>query len=180
MSSASAKHPQPDLRLAAVGLGSNLEDRLAHLRRGVAHLRSLHQSSPATFRVSRIYETAPADCPPDSPSFLNAAAVFETSLPPLELLDRLQACEIACGRPPNHGFHTPRTLDLDLLLLGDLSLSHPRLTLPHPRISLRPFVLLPLAELLPDIHLPEQSLPLARLADNFRTHCGVAIFPESL
>lgn len=167
--------------LVAVGLGSNLGNRLRFLREGVNFLRQLHKGNSAEFQTSQIYETAPVDCPPNSPSFLNAAVAFSTHLPPLELLDALQKFEVLSGRPMDHGFHTPRTLDLDLLVYGEVEFKHPRLTLPHPRILERAFVLLPLADLLPDYHPPGSAHCFREAALLLATRdCGVAIYPESL
>jgi 2-amino-4-hydroxy-6-hydroxymethyldihydropteridine diphosphokinase len=168
--------------VVAVGLGSNLGDRLGFLRQGVNFLRQLHEGSPANFRTSKIYETSPVDCPPDSPSFLNAAVVLLSARPPLELLEVLQAFEVRCGRPTEHGFHTPRTLDLDLLVYGLVELQHPRLILPHPRALERAFVLLPLVDLMPEYCPPGSVLSFREAAEALLSgrDCGVAICPESL
>lgn len=135
----------------AVALGSNLGDRLQHLRRGVARLR--HGTNVQGLVLSRIYETEPVGGPLEQEAYLNATAVFFCSLEPAALLALLLHIEQQEGRVrlyPN----SPRTLDLDLLLCDGLELELPGLTLPHPRMHLRAFVLAPLAEIAPDWVVP--------------------------
>lgn len=139
---------------AGIALGSNLGDSSAIMKEAVGHLRSLHGSLGGQFLVSSLHETAPVDCPPDSPTFLNGVVELETELPPVGLLRHLQSLEERFGRPREHGYHHPRTLDLDLLYCDDLTLSCAELELPHPRILDRLFVLAPLAEIRPDLQLP--------------------------
>jgi 2-amino-4-hydroxy-6-hydroxymethyldihydropteridine diphosphokinase len=141
---------------AGIALGSNLGNREAHLTRAVADLKSLHEGG--AFLVSSFHETEPLDCRADAPLFLNAVVELETSFRPLDLLAKLQGLEVAAGRSRIHAFHAPRTLDLDLLYCDEMSLDHPDLKLPHPRITERIFVLAPLAELRPDIMLPGWSM----------------------
>lgn len=136
-----------------VALGSNLGDRGLHLAAARHHLLALHEG-PGPFLCSRVYETEPVDCPEGSPAFWNAAIELSTSLAPLEVLDALQGVERMLGRPAQHGFHAPRTIDLDLLYCDAISLACDRLTLPHPRIAERLFVLRPLADICPDRILP--------------------------
>jgi 2-amino-4-hydroxy-6-hydroxymethyldihydropteridine diphosphokinase len=107
--------------------------------------------------VSSVYRSAPVDAA--GPDFFNAVAALHTSLEPLPLLDALQATEQQFGRQRPYP-NAPRTLDLDLLLLGDLQLQTPRLTLPHPRLHQRAFVLQPLLEIAPGLAVPGQG-PLA-------------------
>ena len=141
---------------AGIALGSNLGDRHAFLQGAVEDLKKIHEGGD--FLLSSFYETDPLDCPPGSPLFLNAAVELETSLPPLVLLDHLQVLECQSGRPGQHEFHGPRTLDLDILYCGRLILHSGKLTLPHPRITERLFVLKPLAEIRPDLSLPGWSM----------------------
>jgi len=139
--------------LAAIGLGSNLGERRATLERAAAALAAL----PRTRRValSQWYETAPVGGPPGQPSFLNGAALLETALTPRELLAELQALERAAGRDrAREARHGPRTLDLDLLVYGQVQLGEPGLTLPHPRLAERRFVLEPLCEIAPELLVP--------------------------
>ena len=147
---------------AGVALGSNLEDRLRHMHSARDHLRALHVEG-APFLCSRIYETEPEDCPPDSPVFLNAAIEFSTDLPPLYLLARLLAIEVRLGRPKVHGHHAPRTIDLDLLYFDNLVLHLPDLELPHPRIASRAFVLQPLNDICPQRVLPGSAMSVEDL-----------------
>jgi 2-amino-4-hydroxy-6-hydroxymethyldihydropteridine diphosphokinase len=108
----------------------------------------------------------PVDCPPGSASFLNAVAEIQVDpaqLSPSGLLARLQAFEIERGRPAQHGRNTPRPLDLDILYFGDLVLKEAGLTLPHPRLVDRLFVLQPLAELRPALVLPGQTSTVREL-----------------
>ncbi len=147
---------------AFVGLGSNLADPHAQLRRAVQALADLAGSRLCA--VSGVYRSA-AIGPGRQPDYLNAAARLETALAPLALLDALQAIEAHQGRVREVRWG-PRTLDLDLLLYGDLELDHPRLRLPHPRLAERDFVLLPLAELAePEMLLPG-GVELGTLAAN--------------
>jgi 2-amino-4-hydroxy-6-hydroxymethyldihydropteridine diphosphokinase len=115
--------------------------------------------------VSSLYETEPVGEITEQREFLNAAARIETELGPEVLLDVCKAIEAERGRMfagPRHG---PRPLDLDLLLLGDLELSSERLTIPHPRVTSRRFVLVPLLELDPDLALPDGTRLSESLAD---------------
>ena len=129
----------------AVALGSNLGDREDHLRSAIAAL----ESSIRHLRVSTFHDTAPLGVGPQ-PTFLNAAAVGETSLPAKTLLDTLLAIEKDLGRErPFPG--APRTLDLDLILYDDAVIDEgPTLIVPHPRFRERRFVLEPLSEIAPD------------------------------
>jgi 2-amino-4-hydroxy-6-hydroxymethyldihydropteridine diphosphokinase len=133
---------------AFIGLGSNLGERETTIRGAVGELASLGD----VVAVSPIYETEPVGFR-DQPDFLNAAVELETDLEPGDLLEGLLSIERALGRKrtfPN----APRTIDLDLLLYGDQVISTPELTLPHPRLHERAFVLVPLAKLVPDLILP--------------------------
>lgn len=129
----------------AVALGSNLGDREDHLRSAIAAL----ESSIRHLRVSTFHDTAPVGVGPQ-PTFLNAAAVGETSLPAKTLLDTLLAIEKDLGRErPFPG--APRTLDLDLIFYDDAVIDEgPTLIVPHPRFRKRRFVLEPLSEIAPD------------------------------
>lgn len=148
---------------AGIALGSNLGDRAARLREARRHLFALHDGS-GPFLCSRIYETEPQDCPPGSPAFLNAAIELHTALAPLDLLAALQRIEHQLGRPADHAFHAPRTIDLDILYLDNLRFVLPELAVPHPRIAERPFVLLPLADIAPNRLLPGFAETPAALA----------------
>lgn len=132
---------------AYVGLGANLgNDPGATLTQAALHLAALPGCRVAA--LSSIWRSAPVDA--EGPDFLNAVVALDTTLAPLELLDALQAIEQAHGRERPYR-NAPRTLDLDLLLYGDEVLTTPRLTLPHPRLGERAFVLRPLLEIAPDL-----------------------------
>ena len=148
---------------AGIALGTNIEPRFESLTRAVAFLQSLDEGP--SFLLSPVYETAPVDCPAPCLPFLNAAAEFSTRLAPLRLLDALQKHERDAGRPDRRPKNAPRSIDLDILYMGDLTLRDPRLTLPHPLADRRPFVLIPLADIVPDRILPGCDLPLRRMAD---------------
>jgi 2-amino-4-hydroxy-6-hydroxymethyldihydropteridine diphosphokinase len=137
-----------------IALGSNLGDRAARLRAAVAAIRAFAEPP---ILVSRVYETAPVDCPPGSPAFLNAAIEISFFGEIHDLLHRLQSIEQAQDRPAVHGRNTPRTVDLDLLYADDLTLDTPNLTLPHPRLMDRSFVLRPLCDIAPNRRLPSQT-----------------------
>lgn len=135
---------------AFVALGSNLQDPQQQVLRALAELDTLPQTR--VIARSTLYRTAPVGYD-NQPSFINAVAEVTTSLAPPELMRRLLALEAAHGRErpfPN----APRVLDLDLLLYDDVRLETPELTLPHPRLQGRGFVLLPLAEIAPDLEIP--------------------------
>jgi 2-amino-4-hydroxy-6-hydroxymethyldihydropteridine diphosphokinase len=134
---------------AFVGLGSNLGDRVAELDAALAALAALPATTLAAH--SSYYESAPHDAP--GGDYLNAVARVRTSLAPLELLRTLQAIEARRGRVRPFD-NAPRTLDLDLLLYGELAIESAALTLPHPRLHERAFVLVPLAEIAPTLVVP--------------------------
>ncbi|MEI6377202.1 MAG: 2-amino-4-hydroxy-6-hydroxymethyldihydropteridine diphosphokinase [bacterium] len=139
---------------AGIALGSNLGDRRALMAQALRDLQEIHEGEPTFFLASSVFETEPQDCPPGSPLFLNSVVELETSRAPLELLKLLQALEVASGRPMDHGHHSPRSLDLDLLYCDEMTLDTPSLQLPHPGIRERLFVLKPLAEIRPELQLP--------------------------
>ncbi|MGD9387908.1 MAG: 2-amino-4-hydroxy-6-hydroxymethyldihydropteridine diphosphokinase [Gammaproteobacteria bacterium] len=152
--------PGERLLPAYIGLGSNLDDPARQLAQAVAALG--HLPSSRLVSVSSVYRNPPMG-PADQPDYLNAVAGILTALEPAELLARLQAIEAAQGRRRDGERWGPRTLDLDLLLHGSVRLQSESLTLPHPGLRSRPFVLVPLAEIAPGLRLPDGSL-VARLA----------------
>jgi 2-amino-4-hydroxy-6-hydroxymethyldihydropteridine diphosphokinase len=145
-------------RTGYLGLGSNVGDPAAHLR---AALELLEAEGIEIAAVSSTYVTEPVGEILDQPDFLNAAVRIRTELEPEALLDACKRVEAARGRSFEAPRHSPRPLDVDLLLLGDLELSTDRLTLPHREVTTRRFVLVPLLELDPELTLPDGT----RLAD---------------
>jgi len=142
----------------AIALGSNVGDRRAHLDYAVSKLRALL----AHLAVSRYYDTVPVGVSGPQAMFLNAALVGETTLSARELLDALQAIEQERGRERPYA-NAPRTLDLDLILLGDVVLEEPGLRVPHPRFRERRFVLEPLAAVAPELRDPVSGRTIATL-----------------
>lgn len=139
-------------RTGYLGLGSNVGDPAAHLR---AALDLLEAEGIEIDAVSSTYVTEPVGEVLDQPDFLNAAVRIRTELEPEALLDACKRVEAERGRSFEAPRHSPRPLDVDLLLLGDLELSTERLTLPHPEVTTRRFVLAPLLELDPELTLPD-------------------------
>jgi len=137
---------------AYVGLGSNLGDRDATLRRALEHLaRRVDVVAVSSFRDTEPWGLT------DQPRFLNAVAAVETELSPRDLLDTLLAIEQELGRARDGSRWGPRTIDLDLLLFGSLELDEPGLTVPHPSLHERRFALEPLAELDPELVVPRRG-----------------------
>ncbi len=136
---------------AYIGLGSNLGDRRAHLDRALAELRG--RLGVAVVRTSSVYETAPIGGPAGQGPYLNAVAELRTDLAPADLLRTLHEIESGLGRVRTEK-DGPRTIDLDLLFYADVASGDPRLTLPHPRMHQRLFVLQPLAEIAPALVHP--------------------------
>jgi 2-amino-4-hydroxy-6-hydroxymethyldihydropteridine diphosphokinase len=141
-------------RVGYLGLGSNVGDREAHLGAAVEALREHGVEVEA---ASSIYETEPVGEILDQPDFLNAAVRIRTEMEPEALLDLCKAIEVEQGRMLGAPQDGPRPLDIDLLLLDDLRLDDDRLTLPHPQVMRRRFVLEPLVELDPELALPDGS-----------------------
>lgn len=136
------------VRRAFLGLGSNLGDRVAHLRAAVASLPDLVATSP-------VYETAPVGGPDDQGPYLNLVAELHTTSSPRQLLELCARLEQDAGRVREVRWG-PRTLDVDVLLIEGLEVDEPDLQVPHPRLAERRFVLAPLADLAPDLVTPAQ------------------------
>ena len=145
------------LRVGYLGLGSNEGDRLGNLR---AARDGLGGHGVEVVESSSVYETAPQGEVRDQPDFLNACLRVRTALGPEELLDVAKAVERELGREPGGVRHGPRPIDIDILLLGELVYRSDRLSLPHPEVTSRRFVLDPLLELDPQLALPDGT-PLA-------------------
>lgn len=133
------------MTLAFVAIGGNLGDARAAVTRAMADLGTL--ADTCVVACSSLYRSAPVDA--SGPDFINAVAAIDTALSPLDLLVALQGLEEGAGRERPYR-NAPRTLDLDLLLHGDTVMDTPVLTLPHPRMTQRAFVLRPLAEIAPE------------------------------
>jgi 2-amino-4-hydroxy-6-hydroxymethyldihydropteridine diphosphokinase len=134
-----------------VGLGSNVGDRRAHL---TAAVHELPRHGVSVLASSSTYDTEPVGLVLDQPTFLNACLRVRTALSPEELLDACKQVERVVGRAAGGVRHGPRVIDVDVLLLGDVSYSSARLTLPHAEVLSRRFVLVPLLELDPELRGP--------------------------
>ena len=135
---------------AYIALGANLEDPVVQVRAGLAELATLPDTQ--LLMQSSLYRTAPVGYA-DQPDFINAVAAVDTELSPRELLDALLAIELNHGRVRQFA-NAPRTLDLDVLLYDDVEVNESGLTIPHPRMHERAFVLAPLAEIAPLCEIP--------------------------
>jgi 2-amino-4-hydroxy-6-hydroxymethyldihydropteridine diphosphokinase len=158
------------MAVAYIGLGANLGDRLATLRTAVQRLRTFGRVTA----VSSLYETEPVGYQ-EQPRFLNAVVALETALPPADLLRALLGIERDLGRTRSFP-NAPRTLDLDLLLVEDVILDTLELTLPHPRLPERAFVLVPLAEIAPELVHPGSSQTSRELLRALPDRGGVGLF----
>ncbi len=149
-----------------IALGSNLGNRAQNLERGFAFLATLAEDGQV--RRSDTIETMPVNCPPGTEVFYNAVAEIHTRLSAFELVRRFKAFEQELGRPADATPDAPRALDLDLLYYGDLILHTEELTLPHPRLKERLFVLQPLAQIRPDLILPMETKTVLELLQRAR------------
>ncbi len=154
---------------AYIGLGSNLGDRMAMLRMAIQRLETLGRIA----RVSSLYETEPVGFL-EQPSFLNAVVALDTTLAPADLLGALLGIERDLGRMRSFP-NAPRTLDLDLLLVDDAILDTPELTLPHPRLHERAFVLAPLAEIAPELVHPGTGKTMQEILHTLPDQGGVEV-----
>ncbi|HEV3071307.1 MAG TPA: 2-amino-4-hydroxy-6-hydroxymethyldihydropteridine diphosphokinase [Solirubrobacteraceae bacterium] len=145
-------------RTGLLGLGSNIDERHEHLQ---AAVDALPAAGVRVVASSSLYDTDPVGEVLDQASFLNACLRIETALEPLALLDAVKGIERELGRPARYARHSPRAIDIDVLLLGELELSHERMTLPHAQVLTRRFVLIPALELDLELATPDGR----RLAD---------------
>lgn len=146
-------------RRCAVALGSNLGDRRSALVEARARLLEWLPTGSSLLASAPVYESEPVDCPEDAGPFLNTVLLLEVTTDPENLLAMARAVERAMGRPDRREPNQARVIDVDLLYLGDLCMEQPHLTLPHPRLHLRRFVLQPLSEVAPDDPLPGLASP---------------------
>jgi 2-amino-4-hydroxy-6-hydroxymethyldihydropteridine diphosphokinase len=155
------------IRRAVISLGSNLGERLTSLQGAVNALAD----TPEVWvtEVSPVYETEPVDAPAGSESFLNAVVLLDTTLAATRLLDRAHAIEDAFGRDRSGGENSPRTLDVDIIVVGDRRRDDEVISLPHPRAGERAFVLQPWFDLEPDAEIPDAGLIAELLEKSDRT-----------
>lgn len=153
-------HP---IRRGVISLGSNTGDRLASLQGAVDSLADTPEVWATS--ISPVYETEPVDAPEGSEPFLNAVLLFDTTLSASVLLERALAVEAAYGRERSGTPNEPRTLDVDLIVLGDRRADDEDLKLPHPRAAQRSFVLVPWLDVEPDAEIPGVG-PVADLVDS--------------
>jgi len=158
---------------AYVGLGSNLNDPVRQVKTALAALHGIPETR--CVRQSSLYRSAPLG-PSDQPDYINAVAMLDTRLSARQLLTELQAIERIHGRVRGAERWGPRTLDLDILLYGEMRLESEELTVPHPRLAERSFVLYPLCEIAPDLEVHglggiRQLMAACRARDTLS--CGV-------
>lgn len=153
------------IRRAVLALGANLGERMGSLQGAVDAIAD----TPDVWvtAVSPVYETEPVDCPPDSDTFLNAVVLIDTTLAASRLMDRALAIEDAFERERSDVHNAPRTLDVDLIVVGDRRSDEDALRLPHPRAGERAFVLRPWYDVDPDAEIPDRGTvaELLELAD---------------
>jgi 2-amino-4-hydroxy-6-hydroxymethyldihydropteridine diphosphokinase len=160
------------MKQAYIALGSNLADPMTQVRTAIEALKNIPRTE--VIQVSSLYRTPPIGYSPDEvaqvPDFINAVTALKTDLSPLELLDALLIIENAAGRERPYRY-APRILDCDLLLYEDVVLNTEKLTLPHPRMHERGFVLLPLFEIAPQLSIPNHGKISALLQPHL--HIGI-------
>jgi 2-amino-4-hydroxy-6-hydroxymethyldihydropteridine diphosphokinase len=142
---------------AYLGLGSNLGDRAGYLRAALSAIAM----RCTVYSVSSLYETDPIG--PPQPMYFNAAAEIDTDLPPDELLAFLKSIELDLGRKREHEPNSPREIDIDILLYGESVVDAPGIAIPHPRMTQRAFVLLPLAEIAGGLREPVSGRAISEL-----------------
>jgi len=161
-----------------IALGSNLGDRLVQLQTGREHVLAI-PGVTGPLLSSRVYQTEPVGTGPDAGAFLNAVIEAEYTGQPITLLESLQAIEAEHGRPSKRPRNAPRTLDLDILYVGNLVLSNEEVVIPHPRLHLRRFVLTPLADIRPDLLLPGQPRLIGALLADLADPSAVELWAET-
>ncbi|HEV3210751.1 MAG TPA: 2-amino-4-hydroxy-6-hydroxymethyldihydropteridine diphosphokinase [Chthoniobacterales bacterium] len=161
---------------SAIALGSNIGKRLANLRKAYQRVSALNEIG-GFVRSSSVYETGPVDCEPGTPEYLNAVMEISFDGPPVALLDHLGQIEVEMGRLSKRPRNSPRTIDLDILYVGNLVLNSPEITIPHPRLAERRFVLAPLAEIAPDLILPGHSRSVRSLLEKLNNQEEVRRLP---
>lgn len=158
-----ATRPRPGAFLYYLGLGTNLGDRQVALAAAIAFL----QGCGRVLKRSSVYETTPLGMP-GAGLFLNMVLALESHLSPLELMAKCREHEAAQGRDLENSHYQDRSIDIDILLAGDLVLATPELTVPHPRMCERGFVLVPLFEIAPKLAHPLEKVAVARLLSRLK------------
>ncbi len=161
-----AQEAPGEQRIGLLGLGCNVGDRRAQLQAAVDALPGIGVTVLAS---SSTYDTDPVGEITDQPPFLNACVRVRSALQPLELLDAVKRLERALGRTQDGVRHGPRTIDIDILLLGELEIGHERMSLPHEQLLARRFVLIPALELDFELCVPAGGDGFTRLADALAT-----------
>jgi 2-amino-4-hydroxy-6-hydroxymethyldihydropteridine diphosphokinase len=162
---------------AGIAMGSNVGNRLSTLIAARASVLALAGVSGPCLSSS-LFETEPIDTEPGSGRFINAVIEVEYQGLPAALLEGLQGIEAAMGRPSKRPRNAPRTIDLDILYVGNLTLSTTSIVIPHPRLHLRRFVLEPLAEIRAELRLPGQQLTAGELLEGLVDPGVVERFPQ--
>lgn len=160
-----------------IALGSNLGDRLANLRAARHAIANLIGAKAQL--ISPVYETEPVGCEPGAGKFLNAVLETEYDGDPTQLLDELIRVEESLGRNRDHDQNISRKIDIDLLYADELNIQNERLQLPHPQLHLRKFVLQPLADIRPDLVLPNQTKTICELLARVKDSTKVKCFAEN-
>jgi 2-amino-4-hydroxy-6-hydroxymethyldihydropteridine diphosphokinase len=155
--------PRPGATMYYLGLGSNRGDRLVHLREAVAFL----QGCGRELKRSSVYETTPLGMP-GAGLFLNMVLALESRMEPLELLAKCREHESSRGRDLENSHYRDRAIDVDILLAGERVIATPELTVPHPRLSERGFVLVPLFEIAPKLVHPVEKVTVTRLLSRLK------------
>ncbi len=158
---------------AYLGLGGNLQDPLIILKKAIGCIRAL--TGVFDVQVSRFYRTSPVGGIVQ-PDFVNAACKLKTSLPALELLQKLQEIEKSLGKRADPLKNAPRTIDIDILLFGTETHNQPQLMIPHPRWTERMFVLKPLLDITTELVTPSQSINLIEFIKNFKNPHNEKVF----
>jgi 2-amino-4-hydroxy-6-hydroxymethyldihydropteridine diphosphokinase len=160
-----------------IALGSNLGDRMANLRAARLAIEDLPGDTPLL--SSPVYETEPVGCEARAGKFLNAVLEVEYDGDPTRLLEHVIRIEESLGRTRDHARNLSRKIDIDLLYAGELDVRNERLQLPHPRMHLRKFVLQPLADIRPELILPNHTMTVRELLAELKDSATVTRFAEN-